>query len=737
MSSHPSKPMLVAAGAFAALLVGGPSPDSLAQEIPDAASVVGVWTPPFEEGGAAQPRCQENADGRIICKPTAVNTAVLKDGRVLYINGLEGTENSEQPSPLSISPQSGSSRSRLLDLRSGTPQFSIPTPETGGAPNPLIREGQRSEDDPFGMAGVPGRPGDGLVGSVAGQLGLPEKNPTSPPDDDQDNDEDFFCSDLVNLADGRILDVGGTDWYNEPRVLERAAGDEADVGSVELEGLRSGRLFDPDTDTWRPSGSMKYGRWYPGLVVLPDGKVFVASGTTKLIKSTQASQVRRTETYDPHRDEWTENHTGSDSENSLPQMPRLMLMPNGKILYNGVGQMWGPFGQAADEALYAVQQMFDPVSSEWEITGLAPLGARSGAFEVMLPLHPPYGEATVMDFGGTLGPPPGGYIATPFATLTTVTATGEVRNLSTGDLNIPRWFPSGVLLPDGQVMAVGGADRDEVVDPGVEIAVHTPELYDPRSGTWRKLSDHVRDRTYHNSALLLPDGRVLLGGHSPLPAHLAGPNKDQGPVFANNDKDPSFEVYSPPYLFRGERPRITGVQAGIDWGERFPIASPHAGEIESVVLMRMPSPQHVVDSDQRMLYLEFGPGPEGGLEAVAPPHGVVAPPGYYYLFVNRRTSDGPVPSVARIVRLGGSRDLSEALQPFPDDAPAPIGGSATKPDDTTDLTAALEQADQAVGDVTGAAGDPAAAPRPPAGRRPGAGTAMPAPAAGMPRMPAF
>jgi hypothetical protein len=34
-----------------------------------------------------------------------------------------------------------------------------------------------------------------------------------------------------------------------------------------------------------------------------------------------------------------------------------------------------------------------------------------------------------------------------------------------------------------------------------------------------------------------------------------------------------------------------------------------------------------------------------------------------------------------MVRIGVDSDLSEATQPFPDDAPAPNGGSATVPED--------------------------------------------------------
>jgi hypothetical protein len=70
------------------------------------------------------------------------------------------------------------------------------------------------------------------------------------------------------------------------------------------------------------------------------------------------------------------------------------------------------------------------------------------------------------------------------------------------------------------------------------------------------------------------------------------------------------------------------------------------------------------------------------MTATAPPHGNVAPPGTYYLVVNKRSLQGPIPSVARIVDVGRT-DRAEAPQPFPDDAPAPSGGSATADEDTS------------------------------------------------------
>jgi hypothetical protein len=639
----------------------------------------GVWSAPFEEGGAAAPRCvpaSGDAQGFMVCKPTAVAAAVLPDGRVFYYNGFEGEQNAKGPSAMSLSPSSRDSVSRVLDLRSGTPRWIVPAYERGGQSNPNIRPRHRSTDDPLGMAGVPGRPGDGWVGSTWGQLGGPSHAPTSSPDDPSNNDGDMFCGDLTLLYDGRVLTAGGTDWYNEPAVMDRNQGDPADVGLIELEGLRNGWLFDPKTDSFGSTPPMKFGRWYPGVVVMPDGKVTMFAGVTKLIKTAQLGQVRRSETYDPKTNTWTENYAGPQSETELPLVPRLHLTPDGKVFYGGAGQT-GPFGAAADEALMAFQQLWDPQTKTWQVVGPAPLGLRGSPFSVPLQLTPPYEQMTILLFGGTLGR---SLPAAPFSTLTTVDRNSRVTNRMTGNLHHARWFPSGVLLPDGKVLAAGGADKDGTIDPGSEVAVHTAELYDPTTGQWTEVATHRRDRTYHSSALLLPDMRVLLGGHAPTGAHYGGANKDQGQPFANNDSDPSFEIFSPPYLFRGARPAITRVQAGIAYGERFAIESPQAGEIESVVLLKTPSPQHTIDNSQRSLRLNFTKAGGRTLQAVAPPNGKVAPPGYYYLVVNKRSFHGPIPSVARMVRIGVDSDLSEATQPFPDDAPAPNGGSATVPE---------------------------------------------------------
>ena len=674
--------VVVSALAIVTSLMAAPRP-SAAEPALDGLAKVGAWIQPFEEGGAAVPRCHaiekegwEN--GQLRCKPAAADIIALPDGRVLYWDGLEGSENVDQSYGWQIAPMSQNDQSRVLDLRGGSPAFTTPTPSTGGGVN-KEKPNPRWTDDPLGTAGVPGRAGDGFVGSTWAALGGPEHRPNNSPNDHDWNDMDLFCSDLAGMADGRVLIAGGIDWYNEPDLMARHRGDPADVGAVELGGLKTTRIFDPKTNSFSVVGDMHHPRWYPTLVEQPDGKFLVASGVIRLIKSTQLGSVRRTETFDPATNGWTENYVGPQSENSLPFIARLHLMPNGKTLYAGGGEMWAPQGSGVDEALWGLQQLWDPATKTWSVAGLAPFGmARDIPSSVLLPLKPPYDKGTVLMFGGALGPSPGGYAAVPFSTLTTVDKNGHVTNEMTGNLNEARWSPAGIPLPDGTVLAMAGARNSHTETPGFDLPIHSSEIYDPATGKWTKVASSTRDRSYHYSATLLADGRVLLGGVSPI-GTMFGPHRTVGGPFANNNRDSSFEVYSPPYLFKGPRPKISHAPAAIAWGETFGLDTPDAAGVKSVVLIKPPSQQHAMDSNGRTVELAFSRTGADHLEVVAPPGGTVAPPGAYYLFINRQNPAGLVPSVARTVFVSDRSNGAEAFQPFPDGFASATGGSATEP----------------------------------------------------------
>jgi hypothetical protein len=663
-----------------------------ATEVTGSPDQIGQWTHPFEEGGAQTPRCQRKdalLKGEIFCKVAAVTLAALPDGRIYYANGIEADENVRYHYELELGNRTRADRTRILDLSGPTPQWSTPPAESGASWNPQVKPGQNSfNGDKFGNIGAPGRPGDGFVGSKWGQLGGPPQEPSSPPDDKPYKERSTFCADIAQLGDGRMLMAGGTDYYNEPSLADRDEGAPADVGVLELEGLRASWIFDPSDNSHTAVGPMKYGRWYPSIVTMPDGKMTVFSGVTKLLKSSQLGQVRRTETFDPATNTWTENYVGTESETALPLFSRLNLLPNGKILFNGVGQNFGPNGTDAEEVTFNFQKLWDPATKKWSIAGLAPGGSRGSAVQVLLPLKAPYNTAKVLDAGGTIGIPPGEFMATNLSTITEMAPDGTLKNHDTGLLNNRRWFSDGTILPDGTVLITNGGDKDSLQAPGYEVAVRQAEIFDPATEKWTPVASAARDRHYHETATLLPDGRVLSGGMSSV-ATMYGHRRDQGNgFFANNEKDSSFEIYSPPYLFRGPRPEIAHAPAGVAWGSQFQVDMKGSDEIAGISLIRTGSPQHGLDTDMRSVELEYKQ--DGNtLTATAPPNGNVAPPGYYYLFVNKKSPKGLIPSVAAIVRVGDlltgqALGSKPALIPFTDSSIPAQAGSAT-PDENSSM----------------------------------------------------
>ena len=141
---------------------------------------------------------------------------------------------------------------------------------------------------------------------------------------------------------------------------------------------------------------------------------------------------------------------------------------------------------------------------------------------------------------------------------------------------------------------------------------------------------------YHSSAVLLPDGRVVVGG-----------GEASGRLRA--------QVYSPPYLFNGSRPTISSAPGTAAYGTTFAISSPQAASVTSVALLRPTAATHALDMNQRYVPLAFTRSGTT-LVATAPASGGVAPPGDYMLVLKNSTG---VPSVASWVRIG----TAAALEP--------------------------------------------------------------------------
>lgn len=579
-------------------------------------AILGQWSAPFSEGGLFNERPPATKEeGKEL--PAAVNIAVSPDGTIIYWNGVEGFE--DPPVHNGWGAPQEKSRTRILDLR----QYM-----QGKAPAPTW-----------------------VVPSQERGIGY-----------------DLFCSDLRNLADGRLLVVGGTNYTAEHNALGIEGG-----GFTDYRGTRESRIYDPRTGLWTFGKEMNHDRWYPSLITLPGGKMLVAGGVRRVIFNDEISHVHETETFDPEAPEtgWVDN--GKSGATSLPFYARLHLLHNGKVFYDGSGQMWGPgpylmpaapFSKSIlDEIEWNKQKWYDPETNTWTEVGVAPLGARSNTFSVMLPLKAPYDESQILIGGGTLNPvTPGSYVGTDITEVVTAKSTSIERKLGPR-LNNLRWHSAGVVLPSGEVIALNGGDREDNLLMGITSGVRQAEMYDGEK--WVPLASSGRDRLYHHTAILLGDGSILAGGHAPLgftPLVLAPDNYTHG-AFASSLRDPSFEIFKPPYLFRGSRPRLERVQSGIARGETFGIKTPDASKITGVVLSRLPSVTHLADVDQRTIELEFTSHGSGLVKAKVPDNAAVALSGHYYLFLMSDNGQGPTPSRAAIVQVGES-DKTQAQLPF-------------------------------------------------------------------------
>ena len=79
-------------------------------------------------------KCVENAQGDLECKPAAGTMALLKDGRILYLNALEGTENVETSIVGEFGQVSINDQSRVLALNGNdAPTWLKPDPLRAGA----------------------------------------------------------------------------------------------------------------------------------------------------------------------------------------------------------------------------------------------------------------------------------------------------------------------------------------------------------------------------------------------------------------------------------------------------------------------------------------------------------------------------------------------------------------------------------------------------------------------------
>lgn len=497
-----------------------------------------------------------------------------------------------------------------------------------------------------------------------------------PPPTDQEPAAPIFCVGQTVLADGRVLLAGGN--LSDPVFPDRP----------QFSGLDYTFIFDPWTEQWDPSPKMTHGRWYPTLTRLASGNVLIAGGLDEFGQGVRNGEL---DILRPGQDlanpltplaPFPGGTRNDPNEVPTPVLdpaarfglslyPYMYLLPDGDVALAGPGkqdsaildtptalnrnaapgsawtqippQRWP--SQTHQGGTGAMEPEMGSFAGSWTLLAMA--GADNAGTEFHL-------ARTTVDRLDANGPPiPIGWTHDPQE-----------------DLNRSRFYLNNVLLPDGGIAVVGGGlgadyrtpnspgnyylgdpaptNGETIQDPPVDRK--RVELRNPGERTWRLGAAQQEWRTYHSTAWLLPDGRIVSAG-------------DDGNMKLTADRD-NAEIYWPPYLFDGDdcapRPVIRGVGAlgpppgaprqwaTLTYGEQFGVFTEHADAQTTAVLVAPSATTHGVDMNQRIIPLAVTSVPGGGVNATMPVADAVAPPGYYMLFIV--DADG-TPSEARWVHV--------------------------------------------------------------------------------------
>ena len=401
---------------------------------------------------------------------------------------------------------------------------------------------------------------------------------------------DVFCNGMACLPDGRFLIAGGTEqydpFYGEPRAT----------------------VFDPATETFAQVESMAHGRWYATVTALGDGGLMAFSGLDEFGSTNKAVEFYNVASG------WSNEFNAPWTP---PLYPRLHLLPNGQVFYSGSTTS---------------SHLFTPSTQTWtlNVAHTVYTSDRTYGSSVLLPLRPEESYIPRVMIMGGHSP------ATPTAEIIDLSASSPAWRM-TAPMSEPRIQMNAVILPTGNVLALGGSEFDEDTSSASKAA----DLFDSVAETWSSAGVAKYARLYHSVALLLPDATVW----------VAGGNPTRG-LYQKH-----MEIYSPAYLFTtnlegkvilAARPVITGIRTEIGYGARFTIQTPDSADIGSVVLVRPGSSSHAFDMEQRLVGLFFRSSAPGTVRATAPANGFIAPPGYYMLFILNQAG---VPSVASFVHL--------------------------------------------------------------------------------------
>ena len=414
----------------------------------------------------------------------------------------------------------------------------------------------------------------------------------------------MFCEGIAILADGRVLINGGSN--DRATTIYNPASNTWSVGPL----MSIPRAYNADTTLSSGQVLTLGGSWYDAAGG-KNGEIFTPSGTTGSWRKLPGVLDDRILTADPAGIWRADNHAW------------LFAQPGGIVFQAGPSR----------------QMNWISTTGRGTITGAGDRGTSADAMN---------GNAVMYDIGKILTV--GGATAYQDAGSTVdVQATNRAYTIDisggphrpvtvtrTSNMAYARAFSNSVVLPNGEVLVLGGEQHPQPYDDTGTVL--SPELWNPATGKFTVMAPEAIPRDYHSVAILLPDGRVFSGGGG-----LCGDS------CTTNHAD--GQIFSPPYLFNADgtarrRPVIKTAPVRAITGSTITVTTNSA--TPRFALIRMSAVTHSVNNDQRRIPLTPATVRGTTYTLRLPVRKGILLPGNYMLFALNAQG---TPSVAKIINI--------------------------------------------------------------------------------------
>ncbi|KAL9682073.1 hypothetical protein QQ045_013866 [Rhodiola kirilowii] len=297
------------------------------------------------------------------------------------------------------------------------------------------------------------------------------------------------------------------------------------------------------------------------------------------------------------------------------------------------------------------------------IPGAEPRSYPSTGSAVLLPLKNLEASTVTAEVLVCGGAPNGSYalslkgtFVTALDTCARMTITNPNPTWLVEKMPIARCMGDMTLLPNGDVLIINGAERGTAGWEQADTPVKNPIVYKSDNAIGERFETQFPStiaRMYHSTALLLRDGRVLVGGSNPH-EHYRFTNV-QFPT------EVSLDTFRPSYLNTNKtnsRPNImvpvsnTQVRYGEQLLVRFWTRAAADVTKVSVTILAPSFATHSFSMNQRLLVLTMGNIVVVGkntyeVSVTTPKSAILAPPGFYLIFVVHQG----VPSVGNFLKI--------------------------------------------------------------------------------------